>query len=55
MSEPGDDGKDRSAAQRIRRYLVAGLLIWLPIVVTVFVLRFLVGLMEQTLLLLPAA
>jgi len=51
----GDDGKDRSAAQRIRRYLVAGLLIWLPIVVTVFVLRFLVGLMDQTLLLLPAA
>jgi len=53
-SAAGEDGKDRSAAQRIRRYLVAGLLIWLPIVVTVFVLRFLVGLMDQTLLLLPA-
>jgi uncharacterized membrane protein len=41
--------------QRLRRYLVAGLLIWIPIGVTVFVLRFLVDLMDQTLLLLPAA
>lgn len=48
-----DDAKDRSTAARLRRYLVAGLLIWLPIVVTVFVLKFLVGLMDQTLLLLP--
>jgi len=41
-------------AQRLRRYLIAGLLVWLPILVTVFVLRFLVDLMDQTLLLLPA-
>jgi uncharacterized membrane protein len=40
-------------AQRLRRYLIAGLLVWLPILVTLFVLRFLVGLMDQTLLLLP--
>jgi uncharacterized membrane protein len=50
-----DDGKERSFSQRLRRYLVAGLLVWLPIVVTVFVLRFLVGLVDRTLLLLPAA
>lgn len=49
-----DDGRERTPTQRMRRYLVAGLLVWLPIVVTIFVLRFLVGLMDQTLLLLPA-
>lgn len=54
VTESGEDGRDRTLAQRVRRYLVAGLLIWLPIVVTVFVLRFLVGLMDRTLVLLPA-
>jgi uncharacterized membrane protein len=53
--EPEDDGKARTFSQRLRRYLVAGLLIWLPIVVTIFVIKFLVGLMDGTLLLLPAA
>jgi len=38
---------------RIRRYLVAGLLIWLPIGVTVFVFRLLLGLMDQLLFLVP--
>jgi len=52
--ETEDDGRDRSFGQRLRRYLFAGLLIWLPVVVTVFVLKFLVGLMDRTLLLLPA-
>ena len=37
----------------LRRYLVAGLLLWLPVGVTFLVVRFLVGLMDQTLLLLP--
>lgn len=37
----------------LRRYLIAGLLVWLPIVATVLVVRFLLGLMDQTLLLLP--
>lgn len=55
MTDSGDDGKDRTVSQRVRRYLVAGLLIWLPIVVTVFVLRFLVGLVDRTVLLLPAS
>jgi len=56
VTDPGEeDGRDRTFSQQVRRYLVAGLLIWVPIIVTVFVLRFLVGLMDQTLLLLPAA
>ena len=36
-----------------RRYLIAGLLVWVPILVTVLVVRFILGLMDQTLLLLP--
>lgn len=39
----------------LRRYLVAGLLIWVPLGVTVLIIKFLVDLMDQTLLLLPEA
>ena len=39
---------------KLRRYLVAGILVWLPLGVTFFLLRFLVGLMDQTLKLVPA-
>lgn len=39
----------------LRRYLVAGLLVWLPILVTVLVLKFLIDLVDSSLLLLPAA
>jgi uncharacterized membrane protein len=37
----------------LRRYLVAGVLVWLPILATLWVVRFLVQLMDGTLLLLP--
>lgn len=39
----------------MRRYLIAGLLIWLPLGVTVMVVKLLVDMMDQTLLVLPAA
>ncbi len=39
----------------LRRYLVAGLLVWLPLVATFWVIKLLVGWMDQSLLLLPAA
>ena len=39
--------------KRLRRYLVAGILVWLPLGVTFFLLSFLVGLMDKTLNLLP--
>ena len=39
---------------KLRRYLVAGILVWLPLGVTFFLLRFLIGLMDQTLNLVPA-
>ena len=40
---------------RLRRYLIAGLLVWVPLGVTVLVVKFLIDLMDQTLLLLPEA
>jgi uncharacterized membrane protein len=46
---PSSSGKKRS----LRRYLVAGILIWLPILATVWVVTFIIGLMDRTLLLLP--
>ena len=39
----------------IRRWFVAGLLVWLPLVVTLWVLRLLVGFLDRSLLLLPEA
>jgi uncharacterized membrane protein len=38
----------------VKKYLITGLLIWVPLVITVWVLSFLVGTLDQTLLLLPA-
>jgi len=37
----------------MKRYLIAGLLIWVPLGVTVMVVKLLVGIMDQTLLWLP--
>jgi uncharacterized membrane protein len=37
----------------LRRYLVAGVLVWLPILATIWVVSFLLRIMDQTLLLLP--
>jgi uncharacterized membrane protein len=58
---PTDDGKDAgdgkggspSFARRLRNYLIAGLLIWIPVMVTVWVIRFLSGILDQSLVLLP--
>ncbi len=38
----------------LRRYLVAGILVWLPILATIWVVSFMLRLMDSTLLLLPA-
>ncbi|MBT8445462.1 MAG: DUF502 domain-containing protein [Gammaproteobacteria bacterium] len=40
---------------RFRRYLVAGLLVWVPLGVTIFILNLFVGIMDRSLLLLPVA
>lgn len=39
----------------IRRYLLAGLVVWLPILVTIGVLRFIIDLLDETIALLPQA
>lgn len=41
--------------KRIRRYIVAGLLVWVPLGITLLVANLFVGIMDRTLLLLPAA
>ena len=52
--EPPPNGEGRrSFARRLRNYLIAGLLIWIPIMVTVWVVRFLSGILDQSLVLLP--
>jgi len=38
----------------IKRYLVTGLLVWIPLALTIWVLNFLLDFMDQSLLLLPA-
>ncbi len=37
----------------LRRYLVAGMLIWLPVLATIWVVSFIVDVLDETLLLLP--
>jgi len=39
--------------KRLRRYFVAGLLVWLPLGITVFLFRILIGLMDKSLVLIP--
>ena len=48
-----DKSGHRSPARKLRNYLIAGLLIWIPIMVTVWVIRFLSGILDQSLVLLP--
>ncbi len=37
----------------LRRYLIAGLLVWIPLGVTIIVVRMLIGLLDRTLVVLP--
>jgi uncharacterized membrane protein len=50
---PDGHGPEHRRGRTLRNYLIAGLLIWIPIFITVVVFRFLLNLMDQTLLLLP--
>ena len=40
---------------KLRKYIITGLLIWVPLGITIFVIRLLVNLMDQTIILLPPA
>jgi uncharacterized membrane protein len=52
---PGGDSGDgrRHPARALRNYLIAGLMVWIPIMVTVWVVRFLTGILDQSLVLVP--
>ena len=52
LLQPQDD-RPRSRARSLRNYLIGGLLVWIPIMVTVWVVRFLARILDQSLLLLP--
>src|SRR3989338_5750517 len=39
----------------IRRYFIAGLLVWVPLLVTLFIIRFIVNLIDSSLSFLPVA
>ncbi len=41
--------------KQLRRYLVAGLLVWIPLGVTILILNFFIGLMDNSLRLIPEA
>lgn len=52
------DAKDAHTshpARKFRNYLIGGLLVWIPIMITVWVVRFLSGILDTSLLLLPPA
>jgi uncharacterized membrane protein len=53
-ARPGADGEGkRHPARALRNYLIAGLLIWIPVMVTVWVVRFVSGVLDQSIVLLP--
>lgn len=39
----------------IRRYLISGLLVWIPVIVTILIVKFILDLLSKSLLLLPPA
>ena len=39
--------------QRVKKYLLTGLLVWVPLGITIWVLKLTIGIMDQSLLLLP--
>ena len=39
--------------KNLRRYLVAGILVWLPVGITLLLLRILISIMDRTLVLVP--
>jgi uncharacterized membrane protein len=51
--KPVSAARRGSFVRALRRYLINGLLIWVPVLVTVLVVRFILELMDRTLLVLP--
>jgi len=53
LVEEPQDPKASNPARKIRNYLIGGLLIWIPIMITVWVIRFVSGILDSSLVLLP--
>ena len=55
VAPPPDEkgSRQRHPARALRNYLIGGLLIWIPIMVTVWVVRFLSRILDNSLVLLP--
>jgi uncharacterized membrane protein len=53
LNTGGEAGRRTGVMATLRRYLIAGLLVWIPLAITVWVLSLLVGLMDQSLLIVP--
>jgi uncharacterized membrane protein len=47
------EAREPSRARAFRNYLIGGLLVWIPVMITVWVVRFLSGILDTSLLLLP--
>src|SRR5687768_13953017 len=56
LRERDSAGRERGRAlmATLRRYFVAGLLVWIPLVITLWVLKLIVDVMDQSLLLIPS-
>ena len=52
---PVEPKKTSFSTELIKKYLLTGLLVWIPLVITLWVLVLVVDLMDQTLMLLPDA
>jgi uncharacterized membrane protein len=53
LVEEPQDPKASNPARKVRNYLIGGLLIWIPIMITVWVVRFVSGILDSSLVLLP--
>ncbi|MGH8226447.1 MAG: DUF502 domain-containing protein [Steroidobacteraceae bacterium] len=57
VSQASESGPQRAPPAKrgwnLRRYLVAGMLVWLPVLATIWVVTFIVEVMDRTLVLLP--
>jgi len=49
----GEAGRKSGMMATLRRYLIAGLVVWVPLAITIWVLSLLVELMDQSLLIVP--
>lgn len=53
MGTGGESGRKTDMMSTLRRYLIAGLVVWVPLAITIWVLSLLVELMDQSLLIVP--